>query len=169
MKHFVALLLVMAIGVTVVFAGQVGHAVGQPAIYYIDRQGNLAKEHRQITAGHNVYVALAQAVAQPPQSQHLSTAVPEGTSVRDAWFDQGIVYVDYTKELFSYGGGTFREQRLLAQIVYTLTQVTGVRGVQILVEGHKVLAPEGSPTDGPLTRGDLPLLVKEEKVWPEKE
>lgn len=169
MKHFAVLLLVIAAwfaGAAVVPACNAAEA---SEIYYLDGQGNLAKEYRQIMPDDNLYFALAQAVAQPPQSQHLSTAVPYGTQLHDAWFDRGIVYVDYTKELFSYGGGTFWEQRLLAQIVYTLTQRAEVQGVQILVAGRKVVAPEGSPTDAPMARNDLPLLGREARIWPESE
>lgn len=158
MRHIAALLLILAMCFAGGFGGHVCHAMEQPGIYYIDRQGKLEKEYRSIAPDPSLYFALAEAVVQQPLSQHLSTAVPYGTKLLDAWFDHGTVYVDYTKELFSYGGGTYREQRLLAQIVYTLTQLAEVQGVQILIEGHKVLAPEGSPTDEPLTRRDLPLL-----------
>lgn len=168
MKYIAVLLLVLAICMAGGFTGQVCKAVEQPGIYYIDRQGNLEKEYQHISTDCHLYFALAQAVVQQPVSSQLSSAIPVGTRLKGAWLDQGTAYVDYTKELFSYGGGTFREQRLLAQIVYTLTQLPEIQRVQILIEGHKALAPEGMPTDGPLTRDDLPLMLKEGKAWPEE-
>jgi hypothetical protein len=169
LKPFVVSLLVLAIWWAAVFTGQACLAGKQPGIYYVDRHGNLVIEYCFLANERDLYFALAQAVVQPPSSLDLHTAAPPGTRLYGAWLDQGILYVDYSKELFSYGGGTFREQRLLAQITYTLTQFAEVRYVQVLVEGRKVLAPEGSPTDAPLKRGDFLQLFKEGKGWPEKE
>ena len=168
MKYFMAALFVLAVCMT---GGQVGQACAkgaQPAIYYVDRQGKLMCEVRRITGGEDKYTVLARAVLDQPHAPHLITTIPAGTKLNNVRYDQGIVYVDYTKELFSYGGGAFREQRLLAQIVYTLTGLKEVRQVQILIEGQRVLAPEGSPTDIPLARGDLSLPVEEEQYDGEK-
>jgi len=167
-KYLMAALFVLAVCMS---GGQVGQTCAkgaQPEIYYVDRQGKLLCEVRQITGGEDKYTALARAVLEQPCEPHLITTIPEGTRLNNVRYDQGIVYVDYTKELFSYGGGALREQQLLAQIVYTLTGLKEVRQVQILIEGQKVLAPEGSPTDIPLARGDLPLSVEEEKHGQEK-
>lgn len=169
MKYFVLLLLVPAIWWAGVLTGQACQAKEQPGVYYIDRYGNLVIEYGSFTSESNLCFALARAVVQPPSSPQLYTAAPQGTRLYGVWLDEGVLYVDYSKELFSYGGGTFREQRLLAQITYTLTQLAEVRFVQVLVEGRKVLAPEGSPTDAPLTRSDFLQLFKEGKAWPGKE
>lgn len=169
MKHLIAALFMLIVCLP---DGQIGQTCAkgeQPEIYYVDRQGNLRCEVRQITGGEDKYTALARAVLEQPHAPHLITIIPEGAKLNNVRYAQGIVYVDYTKELFSYGGGAFREQRLLAQIIYTLTGLKEVRQVQILIEGQKVLAPEGSPTDSPLARGDLPLPVEEEKYGQEKD
>lgn len=154
MKYIVVWSLAAAIILTVVcYHGTV--AADQPGIYYINAQGKLEKEYRPIFADPDLYAALAQAVLEQPQSPHLRTAVPRGVRLYGVWLQQGILFVNYTRELFAYGGGTYREQRLLAQIVYTLTQTPEVQQVQLLIEGQAVLAPEGSPTDTPLARKDL--------------
>ncbi|MEM5769591.1 MAG: GerMN domain-containing protein, partial [Bacillota bacterium] len=168
-KYLVLILVVLTVGVAGGEAGQICAKGAQPEIYYVDRQGKLIYEVRQLTGDEDKYTALARAVLEQPREPHLITAIPAGTRLNNVRYDQGIVYVNYTKELFSYGGGTFREQRLLAQIIYTLTGLKEVRQVQILIEGQKVLAPEGSPTDLPLARSDLPLPVEEEKYGQEKD
>ncbi len=82
--------------------------------------------------------------------------IPEGTKLRQIYKKGDTVIADFSKELASYGGGAARVQGLLAQVVFTLTDVSGASKVQIMVEGRTeaALGGEGYIIDKPLTRKD---------------
>lgn len=84
------------------------------------------------------------------------TEIPAGTRLRHVHRQNDTVMADFSKELEEYGGGAARVQGLLAQIVYTLTDISGAKNVQILVEGktETALGGEGYIIDKPLTRKD---------------
>ncbi|MFA5104715.1 MAG: GerMN domain-containing protein [Candidatus Margulisiibacteriota bacterium] len=84
------------------------------------------------------------------------TEIPIGTKLRHIHRQKDTVIADFSKELEEYGGGAARVQGLLAQIVYTLTDISGAKNVQILVEGRTeaALGGEGYIIDKPLTKKD---------------
>jgi germination protein M len=84
------------------------------------------------------------------------TEIPAGTKLRHIHRQKDTVIADFSKELEEYGGGAARVQGLLAQIVFTLTDISGAKNVQILVDGRTeaALGGEGYIIDKPLTRKD---------------
>lgn len=84
------------------------------------------------------------------------TEIPAGTKLRHIHRQKNTIMADFSKELEEYGGGAAKVQGLLAQIVYTLTDISGAKNVQILVEGktEAALGGEGYIIDKPLTRKD---------------
>jgi spore germination protein GerM len=90
------------------------------------------------------------------RKQGYFTEIPSETKLRNIRRQNGTVIADFTKELEEYGGGAARVQGLLAQIVYSLTDISGAEKVQILVEGRTeaALGGEGYVIDKPLTRQD---------------
>jgi spore germination protein GerM len=70
---------------------------------------------------------------------------PEGTftpwgdrvMVRGVRIKDGIAYADFSKELYSYGGGSCRVEAIESAIENTLRQFPGVEEVKILVEGKE--------------------------------
>ena len=67
----------------------------------------------------------------------LRTAIPEGTKLNNLWIDiyRGICYVDFSKELQNYGGGSMNAICIRTQIEKTLKQFKVVKKVIITVEG----------------------------------
>jgi spore germination protein GerM len=124
-------------------------------IYYADAQGMLVTELRLKDDTQDLLKQIGQELLQGPMSVDATTEIPQGTTIHDLWLEQGILHINFSRELFSYGGGTYRERILIAQIVYTFMQHPSVESVQILVEGVKSLAPEGSPTDRPIQRSEV--------------
>jgi hypothetical protein len=86
------------------------------------------------------------ASAVPPESRLL------GITIRDS-----CATVDLARE-FESGGGTTSMRMRLAQLVYTLVQVPGVRSVRLWLEGRPVdvFSGEGLEITGTLTRADFP-------------
>jgi germination protein M len=90
------------------------------------------------------------------ESLGLSTAIPDGTSLRSLDIADGVATVDLSTE-FTGGGGSLSMQARLAQVVYTITQFPTVDEVELLVEGSPLttLGGEGVVIEGNLTRADF--------------
>lgn len=153
----------LGIWIVIFLVGQTGSLRAekpQTTVYFPDKRGVMVQELRVLAEGECALASMGTQLLLGPESKELSTAIPKNTAIRKIWSDHGMVYVDFTKELFSYGGGTFREQTMLGQIVLTFTHNSVIQRVQILIEGEMLLAPEGSPTDQPLTRADVLLSLQ---------
>lgn len=85
------------------------------------------------------------------------TEIPKNTKGSIISNENGIITVNFSKELGQYGGGTARVQTLLSQIVFTLTEVKGVNKVKILVSGKEgiALGSEGFAIERPLSKKDI--------------
>lgn len=88
------------------------------------------------------------------QAAGLSTAIPSGSKVEGLSFSGSLAYVDLNGQFFaSTTAATFRLR--VAQIVYTLTQFSGLSEVQLYLHGLALPNIDTLPTARPLTRGDL--------------
>jgi germination protein M len=85
----------------------------------------------------------------------ITTAIPDGTSLRGVAIKNGIATVDLSTE-YDSGGGTASMRYRLAQVVYTLTQFSTVKSVVFQIEGQTVtvFGSEGIVLDGPSKRAD---------------
>ncbi|MGB9613125.1 MAG: GerMN domain-containing protein [Candidatus Margulisiibacteriota bacterium] len=65
--------------------------------------------------------------------------------------------LNFNQELENYGGGSARLQGMIAQIVFTATDIPGIEKAWIWMEGQKeiVLGGEGLVLDHPLTRREI--------------
>jgi hypothetical protein len=97
----------------------------------------------------------------------LSSAIPSGTSFRGAQWEDGsaVIGVEMSEEFLS-GGGSFSMQARLAQVVYTLTAIDGIDGVQFLVEDEAglpssitVFGGEGVIVSDPAVRADFDAML----------
>lgn len=115
---------------------------------------------RFVPQGANPMFFAAEELLRGPSEKELKngffTEIPLGTKLRHIHRQKQTIIADFSKELEEYGGGAARVQGLLAQIVYTLTEISGASSVQILVEGktEAALGGEGYIIDKPLTRKD---------------
>jgi spore germination protein GerM len=83
--------------------------------------------------------------------------VPRGTRALSFKVRGKTVIVNFSRELEKYGGGSTRLQGMIAQIVYTATDVPGIEKAWIWMEGEKelVLGGEGLILDRPLGRKEV--------------
>jgi spore germination protein GerM len=86
------------------------------------------------------------------------TLIPSGTALLSVSIRDGIAYINVNEpfRFNPYGIEGAREQ--IRQIVYTVTEFPGIKGVQLLVEGKKIdyLSPEGVYIGKPITRESCP-------------
>jgi germination protein M len=85
--------------------------------------------------------AVARAVVQelilgPEKESGLSPVIPAGTRCLGVKLDQGILTVDFSRELIdNHSGGSTGEALTTGAIVHSLSALPGVHAVQILIEG----------------------------------
>ena len=90
-------------------------------------------------------------------AQGLRTAVPAGTTLRSAALDsQGTLLVDVSAEFLVGAGDILLDA--VAQIVFTASEIDGVKRVRLLVDGEPQDWPtsSGNSTREPLTIYDYP-------------
>jgi N-acetylmuramoyl-L-alanine amidase len=72
----------------------------------------------------------------PARSSVLCPTIPRGTLLRSVKIVDDVVYADFSKELKeNHWGGSRAEELTVYSIVNTLTDIPGVKGVRILIEG----------------------------------
>lgn len=103
--------------------------------------------------------ALLQLFAGPTAAERragLSSAVPAGTRLRGVTIRGGLASADLSRR-FESGGGSLSVSARLAQLTWTLTQFSTVRGVLLRLDGRpvRVFSGEGLILDHPLTRADF--------------
>ena len=83
--------------------------------------------------------------------------IPRSAKIIKASIQDESANIIFNDEIENYGGGSARVQGLVAQIVYTFTEIPGINKVQILVgkRASVVLGGEGFVIDKPLSRQDL--------------
>lgn len=79
-----------------------------------------------------------QALLEGPQSPALLPLLPLGVKVRSVKQEGGRMTVDFSREFKGFAGGSNFAYLAVYSVVNTLTELSGVREVQILVEGEAV-------------------------------
>jgi len=92
-------------------------------------------------------------------AQQYRTAIPTGTRLRAASLQSSILRVDLSEELLQLSGSDLIDA--LAQIVFTSSELDGVRAVRVQVNGADQQWPAGNGTlqSEPLTVYDFPGRV----------
>lgn len=128
---------------------------------YFYKGDKLFAIEREIKAGESpAQKALGELLAGPNPDEKLegiTTQLPAGTRVLRIRVKGHVAIVDFNRKLETYGGGSARLEGMIAQIVYTATEIPGVEKVWIWMEGEKevVLGGEGLVLDRPLSRRDV--------------
>ena len=112
------------------------------SLYYVDKNNNkIMPEIKMIDAKEllsNPYEILINYLIQGPKSENLKKAIPEGTKLKSASLQGGILYIDFSKEFIeNHEGGEVEESNTIYSIVNTVTELTEVNAVKILVEGEE--------------------------------
>lgn len=144
-----------------VFAPRVGPSIGQAKVYFFKGE-KLVSVIRRINEAQRPKATVDALVSGPTKEEAASglfTEIPIGTRVRKVFIEGDTAFVDFSRELGEYGGGSARVQGLIMQIVYTVTEIPGIKRVGIMVEGKSevVLGGEGYVIEKPLGRSDTGL------------
>lgn len=145
--------------------GNAGAAIGAARVYFllpevVGQAALLASVARDVAdTPTGLLQALLAGPNQTEQSNQLRTAIPVGTELIDARRQGLILRVDLSDDVLELSGQVLITA--IAQIVFTASELDGVRGVTILVAGANQQWPVGSGElrSRPLTVYDYPGLV----------
>lgn len=91
----------------------------------------------------------------PPEESSLVATFPKDVNIKSIAAAGGTVTVDFNKNFLKPYGAT-QEIGMVGSLVLTLTDMPGVKNVQILCDGKKVpYLPEGTEIGHPLERSDF--------------
>ena len=108
-------------------------------LYFSDSQAMyLVSEKRKILPTTSLAKQVVIELIKGPASSDLYSTIPEGTRVNEVYIADDIVYVDLSEEVFkNHPGGSSGELMTVYSIVNSLTEISPIKGVQILVEGNE--------------------------------
>lgn len=136
-------------------------------VFLIERIGDrdrLARVERDVADARLPGERVAALLMPPTEAEvdaGLTTSIPAGTVLLAVAVDDSgeEVVVDLSAELFSIQGAELASA--FAQLVWTVTEVEGVRRVSFLVDGASIRAldADGVEQEGAVTRGDYGSLA----------
>lgn len=132
----------------------------QVALFFT-RGTSLGVAHRSEPLASVRYDALRGLFAGPNPAEQvagLGTVIPSGSLLEGLSFNGTLAYVDANTQFFSAASASVFTLRL-AEVVYTLTEFTGVRDVQFYLHGATLPDIDGLPTSRGLTRTDLAAAI----------
>ena len=119
-----------------------------PVTRYLDPDSGLAR---------GAVLALLAGLRPADEARGLTSAVPPGSRLLGITVRDSIATVDLAR-VFESGGGATSVRMRLAQLVYTLSRVPGVRSVRVWLDGRRVetFSGEGLEILEALTCADFP-------------
>lgn len=111
-------------------------------LYFGNSDGTaLRAETRTLTLGMTdpLPTAIMKALIAGPEEEGLQSVIPPGTLVEDVFIKDGVCYVDLNAEFQkNHLGGATEEALTIYSIVNSLQNVSGIRYVQLLIEGKRL-------------------------------
>lgn len=101
--------------------------------------GELLFESRtlQLYEGQTKAAAVLEALLRGPEDENLTAVLPEGTEVVSSRVDEGICYVNLTKEFLENMPESMQQQEnVIYSLVQSLCSLSDIQAVQIAVEGE---------------------------------
>ncbi|MEK7376538.1 MAG: GerMN domain-containing protein [Candidatus Margulisiibacteriota bacterium] len=155
------LLLIMAIAFIGFWAANNNDAQKAQIKVFFAKNGSVLPVARGLSSGQPPEKEALSQLLKGPSGQEIQngffTEIPKGTKGSVISNKNGIITVNFSDDLGRYGGGTARVQALLSQIVFTLTETSGISRVKILVSGKEgvALGSEGFAIEKPLSKKDI--------------
>jgi germination protein M len=130
-------------------------------VYFLAGEKLAPATHDVAASGALAPAVLAELLAGPAGGDEgLLSEIPAGTQLNSVEVQGGIATVDLSPE-FAGGGGSASMQARVAQVVYTLTALTGIDRVSFQLDGERVeaIGGEGLMVEPPVGRDDFSALA----------
>lgn len=141
-------------------------------LFFGDRQAmHVIPEGRKVNpGGEPLGKALVEELIKGPDDPFLTPNMPRGTRLRSFEVRGGVARLDFSKEFRdNHLGGSAGEGMTLNSLVFTLTELTEIKAVQVLIEGKEGESLAHVVFDQPLSRGPIrthPVsLDRERQAW----
>lgn len=85
-----------------------------------------------------------------PQNQKLFSEVPSNLKLIGSSIKTGLLTLNFSTEIFIYGGGTEAEYGMIKQILYSMKQINGVDRVRFMIDGEVKNLIEGTDISKPI-------------------
>jgi len=123
-------------------------------LYFGDKQAMyLVPEEREVVKDHKpIEQVIVEELIKGPRNPELSVTIPKEAKLLSIKVDNGVAYVDFSKEIQTkHWGGSAGEAMTIYSIVNSLAGVSGIEKVQFLVEGKNQESLLGhADTTGPI-------------------
>ena len=109
-------------------------------LYFGDKEAMyLIPEEREVATGSKpIEQAIVEELIKGPRNPELSRTIPPEAKLRSIRVENGVAYVDFSKEIQTkHWGGSAGEAMTIYSVVNSLAGVSGIEKVQFLVEGKK--------------------------------
>lgn len=148
----------------VVYDSMIKDNISKITLYFADKNGEyLIPEEVSINLNVNAQIErmILNKLIEGPANTDLVRTVPTETKIKDIYTNEGICYVDFTKEFRTkHMGGSAGELLTIYSIVNSLTELDSINRVQFLIEGKIEEEYKGHVKfDEPFTR-NLDLIKK---------
>ncbi|PYG88848.1 germination protein M [Ruminiclostridium sufflavum DSM 19573] len=87
--------------------------------------------------------AMFSELSKKPSAAEYFTSFPEGTKLLSFDESSNLATLNFSSQISNYGGSE-KENSLLNQIYYTISQLKNIKKVKILIDGKEAALPEGS-------------------------
>ena len=130
---------------------------------YFFKSGNLFAVERPLKVDKAVLKeTIAELLSGPTEEekeQGVTTQLPKDIKALGFKLRRRTAIINFNRKLEACSGGSARLQGMVAQIVYTATEIPGIDKVWIWIEGEKevVLGGEGLVLDHPLSRREIEI------------
>lgn len=130
--------------------------------FYSEDSQYLVPYNTEVRVGRNLpYNVMHLLIKGPAKNSSLLPTIPSNTKILSLKIKDKTAYVDFSKELLSYGGGATYEISIVSSVVLTLTELKDIEKVQFLIEGEKIkYMPEGTEIFSPLKRNNFEKYIK---------
>jgi spore germination protein GerM len=130
-------------------------------VYFYDSEGKMTfVERERPTVEQPLSIAIDQLMAGPNDQESakgISSEIPQGMRARNVEIDGDTAIVDMNSVLHDFSGNAADAKKMVAQIVYTATDIKGIKQVMLKFQGSDqfTIGSENYLIDHPLTRDDI--------------
>jgi len=128
-------------------------------VYYFQDEKLVSVDRELPTIESPVMVAIDQLLIGPNEQESakgITTRIPDGTRSRKVDVEGDLAIVDLNSRFAEFEGTTAEAKAMVSQIVYTATNIRGIKKVLLKLTGSdQFTLGQGYVIDHPLERGDV--------------